>query len=116
MSAKPPGTVSVERVDGRATVTWEHGPANVFDIDLLEELTRALRREEVTGAHAVILRGSGKSWSGGLSVEDHLKPRVSAMFESFHRALTTLWNLPGPSDRSGPWKVSGGWLGAHDGL
>ncbi len=97
MNAKPPGTVSVERVDGRATVTWEHGPANVFDIGLLEELTRALRREEVTGAHAVILRGSGKSWSGGLSVEDHLKPRVSAMFESFHRALTTLWNLPGPT-------------------
>ncbi|MGP8072189.1 MAG: enoyl-CoA hydratase/isomerase family protein [Thermoplasmata archaeon] len=94
MSGKAPGTVSVERVGGRATVTWEHGPANVFDIPLLEELTRVLRREEVTGAHVVVLRGAGKGWSGGLSVEDHLRPRVTAMFEAFHETLTTLWNLP----------------------
>ncbi|MGP8075324.1 MAG: enoyl-CoA hydratase/isomerase family protein [Thermoplasmata archaeon] len=97
MGERPPGTVTVERVDGRATVTWEHGPANVFDIPLLEELTRVLHREEVSGAHVVVLRGGGKSWSGGLSVEDHLKPRVSAMFEAFRNALTTLWNLPCPT-------------------
>jgi cyclohexa-1,5-dienecarbonyl-CoA hydratase len=97
MGAKPAGTVSVQRVEGRATVTWERGPANVFDIGLLEELTHALQREEVTGAHVVVLRGAGKSWSGGLSVEDHLKPRVSSMFEAFHRTLTTLWNLPAPT-------------------
>jgi cyclohexa-1,5-dienecarbonyl-CoA hydratase len=96
-STKPPGTVSVVRVNGRATVTWERSPANVFDIPLLEELTRALRREEVTGAHVVVLRGGGKSWSGGLSVEDHLKPRVSAMFEAFRKTLTTLWELPTPT-------------------
>ena len=97
MSARSPGTVSVERIEGRATVTWEHGPANVFDIALLEELTRTLQREEVRGAHVVVLRGGGKSWSGGLSVEDHLKPRVVEMFEAFHRTLTTLWDLPGPT-------------------
>ncbi|MFI5413445.1 MAG: enoyl-CoA hydratase/isomerase family protein [Candidatus Lutacidiplasmatales archaeon] len=97
MSAKPPGTVSVERVDGRATVSWERGPANVFDIALLEELTRVLVRDEVRGAHVVVLRGGGKSWSGGLSVEDHLKPRVHAMFEAFHKTLSTLWNLPVPT-------------------
>lgn len=97
MSAKPPGTVSVERVDGRATVTWERGPANVFDLRLLEEFTRVLRSKEVHGAHVVVLRGGGKSWSGGLSVEDHLRPRVSAMFVAFHEALTTLWNLPAPT-------------------
>jgi len=97
MGGKAPGTVLVERVGRRATVTWEHGPANVFDIALLEELTRALRREEVTAAHVVVLRGGGKGWSGGLSVEDHLRPRVSAMFHAFHETLTTLWNLPVPT-------------------
>jgi cyclohexa-1,5-dienecarbonyl-CoA hydratase len=97
MSAKPPGTVSIVRVDGRVTVTWDRPPANVFDIGLLEEFTRVLQRDEVTGAHVVVLRGGGKSWSGGLSVEDHLKPRVSEMFDAFHEALTTLWNLPAPT-------------------
>jgi cyclohexa-1,5-dienecarbonyl-CoA hydratase len=97
MGAKPAGTVSVTRVDGRATVTWERGPANVFDIALLEEFVRVLRSEEVTGAHVVVLHGGGRSWSGGLAVEDHLRPRVFAMFEAFHEALTTLWNLPAPT-------------------
>jgi cyclohexa-1,5-dienecarbonyl-CoA hydratase len=97
MGSKSPGTVAVTRVDGRATVTWERGPANVFDIALLEEFTRALQSDAVTGAHVVVLRGGGQSWSGGLSVEDHLKPRVSAMFEAFHAALVTLWNLPVPT-------------------
>ncbi len=97
MSGKAPGTVTVERVGGRADVTWEHGPANVFDIPLLQALTESLRREEVTGAHVVVLRGGGKGWSGGLSVEDHLRPRVSAMFDAFHETLTTLWNVPVPT-------------------
>jgi|SRR5579875_51800 len=97
MQAKSPGTVTVQRVGGRATVTWEHGPANVFDIALLEEFTRALRREDVTSAHVVVVRGGGKSWSGGLSVEDHLQPRVTAMFTAFRTALRTLWNLPPPT-------------------
>jgi len=97
MSGKVPGSVTVERVGGRATVTWEHGPANVFDIPLLEELTRALRQEEVQEAHVVVLRGGGRGWSGGLSVADHLRPRVSAMFDAFHETLTTLWNLPSPT-------------------
>jgi len=97
MTAKPPGIVSVERIDGRATVTWDRAPVNVFDTALLGELNRALEGKEVQSAHVVVLRGAGKCWSGGLSVEEHLKPRVSAMFDAFRRTLSTLWNLPSPT-------------------
>ncbi len=97
MTAKAPGTVSVSRVEGRATITWERGPANVFDVALLEALTQALRGPEVAGAHVVVLRGAGRSWSGGLSVEDHLEPRVGSMFDAFHDALTALWSVPVPT-------------------
>lgn len=97
MSARRPGMVTVERVAGRATIAWERGPANVFDIALLDELTRVLEEEPVTGAHVVVLRGSGKCWSGGLDVGDHLRPRVAPMFEAFRRTLVTLWNLPVPT-------------------
>lgn len=110
MSVRPPGTVSVERVAGRATVTWERGPANVFDIRLLDELTRALQRDRVTTAHVVVLRGGGKSWSGGLAVEDHLKPRVAAMFQAFRRTLTTLWNVPVPTIAQVQGRCLGGGL------
>jgi cyclohexa-1,5-dienecarbonyl-CoA hydratase len=97
MSAKAPGTVRVERVDGRATVTWDRAPVNVFDRDLLEELTRALQSEPVIGANVVVLRGAGKCWSAGLSVEEHLKPRVASMLEAFRETLSVLWNLPVPT-------------------
>jgi cyclohexa-1,5-dienecarbonyl-CoA hydratase len=93
----PSGTVRVERVDGRATITWERAPLNIFDIPMLKELTRALRQDEVTGAHVVVLRGAGKCWSAGLAVEDHLKDHLPAMFEAFREALSSLWSLPVPT-------------------
>jgi cyclohexa-1,5-dienecarbonyl-CoA hydratase len=97
VSGKVAGTVRVERIDGRATVRWDRPPVNVFDVALLRELTRVLSLPEVTGAHVVVLRGEGRCWSGGLSVEDHLKPHVGEMFEAFRTALSTLSNLPPPT-------------------
>ena len=110
MSGRAVGTVVTDRVEGRATVTWERGPANVFDIALLHELVRALRSPEVLGAHVVVLRGQGKSWSGGLAVEEHLQPHVEEMFTAFHEALNTLWNLPVPTIAQVQGRCLGGGL------
>jgi cyclohexa-1,5-dienecarbonyl-CoA hydratase len=89
--------VRVDRIDGRATITWDRPPLNIFDVPLLEALTSALARNEVTGAHVVVLRGSGKCWSAGLAVEEHLKPHLTSMLEAFRATLTALWNLPAPT-------------------
>lgn len=97
MSGKTPGTVQVERVDGRATVTWARSPLNIFDVPMLEALSRALRQEEVTEAHVVVLRGEGRCWSAGLAVEDHLRPRLPTMLDAFRETLRTLWDLPVPT-------------------
>ncbi|HTT25715.1 MAG TPA: enoyl-CoA hydratase/isomerase family protein [Thermoplasmata archaeon] len=97
MSTKAPGIITVERVDQRATVTWDRPPLNIFDVDLLEELTRALRRPEVTSANVVVLRGQGRGWSAGLAVEDHLKTRLPTMLGAFRETLRTLWDLPSPT-------------------
>jgi len=97
LSAKAPGTVRVERVGGRATLTWERAPLNIFDIPMLKELTRALHQDEVTGAHVVVLRGAGKCWSAGLAVEDHLKSHLPEMLDAFRTTLSSLWALPAPT-------------------
>ena len=97
MNSTSPGRVRVERVDGRATVTWDRPPLNIFDIPMLEELTEALRTPEVTGAHVVVLRGQGKCWSAGLAVADHLRPKLSVMFDAFRESLRALWSLPVPT-------------------
>lgn len=97
MSGRAPGTVSVERVDGRATISWDRPPLNIFDLRMLEELTAALHRPEVAQANVVVLRGQGKCWSAGLAVEDHLPPRLAAMLDAFRETLATLWFLPAPT-------------------
>jgi enoyl-CoA hydratase/carnithine racemase len=50
MRSKARGTVTLDRIDGRTTVSWDRPPLNVFDIELLQELAAALRRPAAAGA------------------------------------------------------------------
>jgi len=88
--------VRVHRDGTRATLTWNRPPVNVLDIEMLRELTGALRSEEVRSAHVVILRGAGHCWSAGFAVEDHLATQVRAMLDSFRDLLAALGGVPGP--------------------
>ncbi len=87
--------VQVSHDAAQTSITWDRPPSNVFDLSLLEELTRALRDPETREATVVVLRGAGKCWSTGLSIEDHLRPRTERMLATFHDAMEALWDLPG---------------------
>ena len=91
----PAGRVEVTHDDSQTSIAWDRPPSNVFDLALLEELTRALREPKTREATVVVLRGAGKCWSTGLSIEDHLRPRVERMLAAFHDAVAALWELPG---------------------
>ncbi|MFA5861009.1 MAG: enoyl-CoA hydratase/isomerase family protein [Candidatus Thermoplasmatota archaeon] len=93
----PTGSVNVSRQGVVARVEWERPPVNVLDSATLEQLARALRSREVTSAHVVVLRGRGKAWSAGLSVEEHLKQSVGPMLKQFRGVLEALWDVPVPT-------------------
>jgi cyclohexa-1,5-dienecarbonyl-CoA hydratase len=95
MASASEGKVSV-RVDGsQAEIAWERPPLNVFTADLLTQFGEACRRPEVRAARVVLLRGSGRCWSAGFSVEEHLRPQMARMLAAFREALEALWDLPG---------------------
>ncbi|MGI0132566.1 MAG: enoyl-CoA hydratase/isomerase family protein [Thermoplasmata archaeon] len=96
MAARP-GTVRVERSGPRATIIWDRPPVHVFDIAMLDELARALRRDDVRSAHVVVLKGADHRWSAGFAVEDHLIERVPAMFAAFRSVVRALSEVPGPT-------------------
>lgn len=91
------GSVQVERSGHVATVSWNRPPVNVFDSTTLMQLTATLRSPEVTEARAVVLRGRGRCWSAGNSVEEHLHHRIEDMLKAFRETLRALWNVPVPT-------------------
>ncbi|HSF14336.1 MAG TPA: enoyl-CoA hydratase/isomerase family protein [Vicinamibacteria bacterium] len=71
-----------------------HPPLNVFDGNLLKELSRAL--DDVgsrTDVHVVILDSDEKVFSAGVDVRDHLPDRLNEMLERFHGSCRQLLRL-----------------------
>lgn len=91
------GSVEVRRVGAVAQLSWSRPPLNVFDTDLLEQVTSALGGPAVRTAGAVLLRGAHGRWSAGLAVGDHLPPAFDRMLSAFRELLSALWELPVPT-------------------
>lgn len=91
------GAVTVDRQDRRALVSWDLPPLNVMTIASLHELAGALASPAVQGASCVVLRGAGRAWSAGLSVQEHLQPKARAMLDAFGAALRAVEAVPVPT-------------------
>lgn len=78
-----------------ATITFGQPPLNILDLDLLARLdARLVELGEEAGLQVVLVRGSGeKSFSAGVSVQDHTPDKVDRMLLSFHGAIAKLRDL-----------------------
>lgn len=101
------GKIEVARRGPRATVAWEHPPANVLTTELLNELASTLRQDEVRDAHVVVVEGRDEGFCAGLDVAEHRRPTVEEMLDAFREAATALWEAPVPTLA----KVDGACLG-----
>lgn len=89
---KTAGTVQV--------LTMSSGPVNAQDVELLDELTVAVRDLGRSGAGALVVTGAGRAFSagvdlnrvveGGAGYTDRLVPALSAAFEA-------MFSYPGPT-------------------
>lgn len=85
--------LEVHRQERVATLTLDRPPLNVLDLDLLEALNRATEELAAEGEDLQVLllrSGCEKAFSAGVAVEDHVRERLEAMLETFHRSLTRL--------------------------
>lgn len=83
--------------DGVARLCLARPPLNILTIEMMEELSGALRRAGGSPVHALVLSAEGKAFSAGVAVEDHLGDRVKPMLEAFHRIFRELRALPAPT-------------------
>lgn len=83
--------------DGVARITLNRPPANVLSVEVLSELTRALESLEYQReVKAVVLAATGKYFSAGFELQDHIGDRAYLMLEEFQKVFTLLGRLDKP--------------------
>ena len=68
-----------------ARLTLQHPPLNVIDLEMMDELARAL--EQIEGdpqISAVVIAGSEKAFSAGVDVAAHTPDKIQDMLSKFH--------------------------------
>jgi enoyl-CoA hydratase/carnithine racemase len=90
--------VKLERSQGVVRITLDHAPANVLSTDLMRELGTALESLEYEqDVKLVVLSASGKYFSAGFELNDHLGDRAYPMLEGFRRIFEALAKLGRPT-------------------
>src|SRR5260370_291411 len=87
--------VAVDSDGPVAHIDFTHPPLNVFDFQMMDELTVALQqlepRREIS---TVILSGGERAFSAGVDVAVHTADKIHTMFQKFHGLILALTRLP----------------------
>ncbi len=87
--------VTLQRTGRVATVVLDKAPLNILDLDLIDRLDQVLAALSYEDdLQLVVLRGAGKGFSAGVSVQDHSADKVDDMLDGFHGAVRKLRSLP----------------------
>ena len=100
------------RVEGAVhTITLDKAPGNVIDIAMCGELRPAIEAaaRDRTGK-ILVLRGAGKHFSFGASIEEHLPQKAAEMLEAFGGVLRDLVGFPYPTLAAVQGRCLGGGL------
>ncbi len=84
--------------DGIGRITLDRPPLNVLDMALLHAFADAIddlgRQSEL---RLIVIRGSGKAFSAGVDVSEHLGDDLAPMLEAFGRAASRLLASDAPT-------------------
>lgn len=83
--------------DGVAYLTFDRPPLNILDIATMEPINAFLTKlRDEASLVAVVLRGSGRGFSAGVDVGEHLPATIDRMLGAFHGLFRRLWALEVP--------------------
>jgi cyclohexa-1,5-dienecarbonyl-CoA hydratase len=93
------------------TITLDSSPGNVIDMALCAELRPAIDRAATDEKGKVlVLRGAGKHFSFGASVEEHLPPTAAEMLAAIGGVVRDLTGFPYPTVAGVQGRCLGGGL------
>ncbi|MCR4315270.1 MAG: enoyl-CoA hydratase-related protein [Planctomycetes bacterium] len=80
---------------GLAKLTLNAPPLNIMDIEMLTEIQDFYKELVEADVSALLIRGEGKVFSAGASVEDHFPEKVETMIRTFHEGFRILDSFDG---------------------
>jgi cyclohexa-1,5-dienecarbonyl-CoA hydratase len=90
--------IRTEMADGVGTITLNRPPVNILNIEMMEEINRALRDlKGEKGLRVLVFRAEGKAFSAGVDVGEHMGDMVKRMIETFHGMFRLMDELQAPS-------------------
>jgi enoyl-CoA hydratase/carnithine racemase len=83
---------------GVARLTLNRPPANVLSLEMVDELVAALESLEYKrDVKLLVINSTGKYFSAGFELGDHIGDRAYLLLEQFHRAIEILGQMDKPS-------------------
>jgi cyclohexa-1,5-dienecarbonyl-CoA hydratase len=101
--------IIVEKANNIGKITFNNGPLNVLTIQMMEQINKALEdflKDE--SLKAVIFDHSGKAFSAGVDVGDHMGDKAPQMIKEFHGIFRKLNKLKCPTIASVKGAALGG--------
>lgn len=90
--------IHADTAQGVTRITLNRPPANVLSVEMMQELATAIESLEYQrDVKLVTLFGSGKYFSAGFELGDHLGDRAYMMLESFRRIFDALAKVDKPT-------------------
>src|SRR5260370_35648186 len=86
--------VAVDSDGPVAHIDFTHPPLNVFDFQMMDELTAALQQLELQRISTVVLSGGERAFSAGVDVAVHTPDNIHTMFQKFHGLIPALTRPP----------------------
>lgn len=80
--------------EGRATITLNREPLNVLNIAMMTEINQALDEWQGKKTKLLVFQATGKAFSAGVDVGEHLGDKAEEMIEIFHGIFRRLDALP----------------------
>jgi enoyl-CoA hydratase/carnithine racemase len=93
-------TVRIERDGDVGIITLDHPPLNLFDAQLMNDLAVRLEEAEGEGLRALVIRGAGNVFTGGVDVhvfDDKTVDQARALFLDLIRLVHKLEAMPFPT-------------------
>ncbi len=92
--------IEVRQAGGVTVLTLSSGKVNAMDVDLLSDLTSAVRDRERSDSTPLVLTGAGQAFSAGVDlvqVLDGGPAYVEALLAALSDAFVSVFGFPGPT-------------------
>jgi len=90
--------ITLDTTDNRLDITLKNPPVNIFTGAMMTELSEVLNDAlKMDHLRAVVLKSTGKAWSAGADVSEHLPDSFAEMLRVFGSLCNQLFHFPLPT-------------------